>query len=45
MAYCGVLESVSVSAVGPHRVRACTHLDVDAAGIALAVQAIAQAVR
>jgi hypothetical protein len=26
-------------------VRACTHLDVDAAGVALAVQAVAEAVR
>ena len=38
-------EGVLVSTVGPYRVRACTHLDVDAAGVALALQAIAQAVR
>jgi threonine aldolase len=37
-------EGLSVSTVGPHRVRACTHLDVDAAGIATAVQVIARAV-
>jgi hypothetical protein len=36
---------VWVSTVGPYRVRACTHLDVDATGVALAVQAISQAVR
>ncbi len=36
---------VMVSTVGPHRVRACTHLDVDAAGVAFAVQAIGEAVR
>src|SRR6201996_4404539 len=36
-------EGVSVSAVGLHRVRACTHLDVDAAGVATAVQVIAAA--
>ena len=36
---------VLVSAAGPYRVRACTHLDVDAAGVALAVQAIADVVR
>jgi threonine aldolase len=38
-------EGVWVSTVGAYRVRACTHLDVDAAGVALAVQAISQAVR
>ena len=38
-------EGVLVSTVGPHRVRACTHLDVDAAGVDLAVQAIAGALR
>jgi threonine aldolase len=36
---------VMVSTVGPYRVRACTHLDVDAAGIALAVEAIAGVLR
>jgi threonine aldolase len=36
---------ISVSTVGPYRVRACTHLDVDAAGVGLAVQAIAAALR
>ncbi len=36
---------ISVSTVGPYRVRACTHLDVDAEGVALAVKAIAEAVR
>jgi threonine aldolase len=34
-------EGVSVSTVGPYRVRACTHLDVDAAGVAFAVRTIA----
>jgi threonine aldolase len=38
-------EGVLVSTVGAHRVRACTHLDVDAAGVTLAVNAIAEAVR
>jgi threonine aldolase len=38
-------EGVWVSTVGAYRVRACTHLDVDAAGVASAVQAIAQAVK
>jgi threonine aldolase len=38
-------DGVWVSTVGPYRVRACTHLDVDAAGVAQAVEAIAQAVR
>jgi threonine aldolase len=38
-------DGVWVSTVGPHRVRACTHLDVDAAGVAQAVEAIARAVR
>jgi threonine aldolase len=36
---------VMVSTVGPYRARACTHLDVDAAGIALAVEAIAGVLR
>jgi threonine aldolase len=38
-------EGILVSTVGPYRVRACTHLDVDAAGVALAVEAIAGAAR
>jgi threonine aldolase len=38
-------RGVSVSTVGPYRVRACTHLDVDADGIDLALQAIAPALR
>jgi threonine aldolase len=38
-------DGVWVSTVGPYRVRACTHLDVDAAGVAQAVEAIARAVR
>jgi threonine aldolase len=33
-------QGVLVSTVGAYRVRACTHLDVDAAGVALAVQVI-----
>jgi threonine aldolase len=36
---------VSVSTVGPYRVRACTHLDVDAAGIAEAIEAVGSALR
>jgi threonine aldolase len=36
-------EGVLVSTVGAYRLRACTHLDVDAVGVALAVQVIAQA--
>ncbi len=36
---------VKISTVGPYRMRACTHLDVDAAGVALAVQSIVQALR
>jgi threonine aldolase len=36
---------ISVSTVGPYRVRACTHLDVDAEGVALAINAIAEALR
>jgi threonine aldolase len=36
---------VMVSTVGPYRVRACTHLDVDAAGAARAVEAIAEVLR
>jgi threonine aldolase len=38
-------EGVWVSTVGAYRVRVCTHLDVDAAGVAVAVQAITRAVR
>ena len=38
-------HGILVSTVGPYRVRACTHLDVDAAGIELALQAISAAVR
>jgi threonine aldolase len=38
-------SGISVSTVGPYRVRACTHLDVDAAGVAEAVKAIAAALR
>ena len=38
-------EGVLVSTVGTHRVRACTHLDVDTAGVAMAVQVISDAVR
>ena len=38
-------SGISVSTVGPYRVRACTHLDVDAAGIAEAVKAIADVLR
>ena len=33
-------EGVQVSTVGKYRVRACTHLDVDRAGVELAIQAI-----
>ncbi|HBK06973.1 MAG TPA: low specificity L-threonine aldolase [Acetobacteraceae bacterium] len=38
-------EGVSVSTVGPYRVRACTHLDVDAAGVEMAVRLIAGVLR
>ncbi len=38
-------EGLSVSTVGTYRVRACTHLDVDAAGVDTAVQIIAGAIR
>jgi len=38
-------HGISVSTVGAYRVRACTHLDVDAEGIILAVQAIADLLR
>jgi threonine aldolase len=37
-------HGISISVVGPHRARACTHLDVDADGIARAVKAIAAAI-
>jgi threonine aldolase len=36
-------QGVLVSTAGPYRVRACTHLDVDAASVHLAVEAISQA--
>lgn len=38
-------HGLSVSTVGPYRVRACTHLDVDAAGVEDAVRIIATALR
>ena len=38
-------EGVSISVVGPYRMRACTHLDVDAAGVESAVRTVAQALR
>ena len=38
-------EGVLISTVGMHRVRVCTHLDVDAADIDLAVQVIAATTR
>jgi threonine aldolase len=37
-------EGVLVSTVGAYRVRACTHLDVDAAGVATAVEVISRAI-
>jgi threonine aldolase len=37
-------EGVMLSTVGPYRVRACTHLDVDADGIEIAVRAIARVI-
>jgi threonine aldolase len=37
-------DGVLLSTVGPYRVRACTHLDVDAEGVDLAVSVIARAV-
>jgi threonine aldolase len=37
-------EGVSISTVGAYRLRACTHLDVDAAGVGQAVQVISHAV-
>jgi threonine aldolase len=36
-------HGISVSVVGAYRVRACTHLDVDADGVDLAVKAVAAA--
>jgi threonine aldolase len=38
-------DGILISVVGAYRMRACTHLDVDAAGIELAVQAITEAMR
>ena len=38
-------EGVSISVVGPYRMRACTHLDVDAAGVESSVRTVAQALR
>jgi threonine aldolase len=36
---------IKVSTVGPYRMRACTHLDVDASGIALATQVFGEVLR
>ncbi|MGE0224293.1 MAG: low specificity L-threonine aldolase [Acetobacteraceae bacterium] len=38
-------EGVMVSTVGRHRVRACTHLDVDRAGVEMAIDVIRSAIR
>ena len=38
-------QGILISTAGPHRVRVCTHLDVDASGIEEAVAAISAAVR
>jgi threonine aldolase len=40
-AFCAALErdGVKMYAIGPHRVRAVTHLDVDGAGIEQAIAA------
>ena len=38
-------QGILLSTVGPSRVRACTHLDVDAAGVDRAVQTISNALR
>jgi threonine aldolase len=38
------LHGVKLSTMGRYRVRACTHLDVDAAGIAEAVRVIREVV-
>jgi threonine aldolase len=39
------MQGISVSVVGAYRVRACTHLDVDAAGVALALDIIGAELR
>jgi threonine aldolase len=39
------LKGVLLSTMGTHRVRACTHIDVDAEGIDLAAQVVADVVR
>jgi threonine aldolase len=39
------LNGVMLSSVGSHRARACTHLDVDAGGVDIAVRAVAEALR
>jgi threonine aldolase len=39
------LAGVLLSTMGAHRVRACTHIDVDAASVDLAVQAVADVVQ
>jgi threonine aldolase len=36
-------DGVMLSTVGPYRVRACTHLDVDAEGVDIAIRVITQA--
>ena len=38
-------EGIQVSTVGKYRVRACTHLDVDRAGVELALQVIREKIR
>ena len=38
-------EGLSISVVGPYRMRACTHLDVDAAGVESAVRTVTEALR
>ena len=38
------LHGVQISTMGAHRARACTHLDVDRAGVETAVQVIRQVV-
>ncbi len=37
-------DGVSLSVVGPNRVRACTHLDIDAADVAAAARAVSRAI-
>lgn len=37
-------DGIAISVAGPYRARACTHLDVDRAGIEAAVGAIGEAV-